>query len=140
MTLGRKIGMTKKGQIMRSYNRFIVDQEIECVIDDVRDFVMLYNLSSGGCMIETGNIAASEGDHIDIVLKDLGAVPGKIVWKVGRNAGVKFELVLHQRVVEYFGFSGSQEDFDQHDPRDRFGIPLIGSEPNNDLLPEIGVG
>lgn len=125
---------------MRSYNRFIVDQEIECVMNGARDFVMLYNLSSGGCMIEIANTDASEGDAIEIVLKDMGAVPGTIVWKVGRNAGVKFETILHQRVVEYFGFSGGQEDFDQHDPRDRFGIPLVGNEPNVELLPEIGVG
>ncbi|MGB7372867.1 PilZ domain-containing protein [Pontixanthobacter sp.] len=125
---------------MRSYNRFIVDQEIECVLNGARDYVMLYNLSSGGCMIEISNPDAAKGDAIDVVLKDMGAVPGKIVWKVGRNAGVKFETILHQRVVEYFGFSGGQEDFDQHDPRDRFGIPLIADDPYIELLSHIGVG
>ncbi|NTZ42368.1 PilZ domain-containing protein [Altererythrobacter sp. SALINAS58] len=111
---------------MRSYNRFIVDQEIECDIAGERDVVMLYNLSSGGCMIETRSGNLSEGSAVEVRLRELATMPGRIVWRIGRNAGIKFEVPLHQKVVEHFGFSAPDEDFDSNDPRDRFGIPILG--------------
>ena len=109
---------------MRSYNRFIVDEEVECEIDGSRDFIMLYNLSCGGCMIESSNPALIFGSKINIDLRGMAQMRGRVVWRVEKCAGIKFENVLHQKVVEFLGFSASTEDFDAHDPRDRFGIPL----------------
>jgi hypothetical protein len=109
---------------MRSYNRFKVDQEIGCRIDGKTVQASLYNLSSGGCMIETTDDAAEEGAEIGVALTDKVQMPGRIVWRLGKNAGVKFDLPLHQKVVEHFGYAHG-EDFDRDDPRDRFGIPLV---------------
>ena len=111
---------------MRAYNRFVIDQEIECDISGQRDYVQLYDLSCGGCMIETRNPDAVRGAQITISLGDMGRFPGQIVWRIEKNAGVKFDHPLHQRVVEYFGYSSMAEEFDEADPRDRFGLPLIG--------------
>ncbi len=109
---------------MRSDNRFIVDQEVECVIAGERNAVMLYNLSPGGCMIEMRREDVSEGSKVEVRLRDLASIPGQIVWRIGRNAGIRFETPLHHKVVEHFGFRAPEEDCDPHDPRDRFGNPI----------------
>lgn len=109
---------------MRSYNRFKTDQKIECKIGRKRGTVNLYNLSSGGCMIETKSRLAKEGETIEVMLADNVSIPGKIVWRIDNNAGIKFDVPLHKTVVEKFGYDESEE-FDRDDPRDRFGIPLV---------------
>ncbi|ANU08237.1 PilZ domain-containing protein [Paraurantiacibacter namhicola] len=108
---------------MRSYNRFETDREIACTISGGRDFVQLYNLSCGGCMIETGHPDAAVNAIVQVHLNDMTVMPGRIVWRCGRNAGVKFEVPLHSRLVESLGYMPGEE-FDASDPRDRFGIPL----------------
>ncbi len=108
---------------MRSYNRFQTDQEVICQFDGEADAVGLYNLSCGGCMIETQSELAKEGAEVEITLNDKISVPGHVVWRINKNAGIKFDVPLHQRVVEHFGYA--DEFFDRDDPRDRFGIPLI---------------
>lgn len=113
---------------MRSYNRFKTDQEIDCVIGRKKHKVALYNLSCGGCMIETPADDAVHGAKVKIVLAGKAIMPGKIAWRVGKNAGIKFELPLHQKVVEHFGYE-KDEEFDRDDPRDRFGIPIIDVPP-----------
>ncbi|MXO89859.1 PilZ domain-containing protein [Pontixanthobacter aquaemixtae] len=113
---------------MRSYNRFRTDQEIECRIGGKDLIVSLYNLSCGGCMIETSDDAAEEGAEVELSLTGKTTIPGRIVWRLGKNTGIKFDLPLHQKMVEHFGYS-DEEDFDRNDPRDRFGIPLVDIRP-----------
>lgn len=108
---------------MRSYNRFKTDLEVTCKLAGKKHKVGLYNLSSGGCMIEAATVEAGEGDAVEISLNSKIKVPGHIVWRVDKNVGVKFEIPLHQKVVHHFGYR--DEQFDRDDPRDRFGIPLI---------------
>lgn len=111
---------------MRSYNRFQTDEVIDCSIDGERTQVSLYNLSCGGCMIESPSDACVKGAPIEICLTDKLTVPGRIVWRIEKNAGIKFSAPIHQKVVEHFGYE-DEEEFDRHDPRDRFGIPLVGT-------------
>lgn len=108
---------------MRSYNRFKTDQEIACNFDGESHRVGLYNLSCGGCMIEAATLDAVVGKSVTIGLNAKIKVPGHIVWRVDKNAGVKFDIPVHQKVVEHFGYL--DETFDANDPRDRFGIPLV---------------
>jgi len=108
---------------MRLYNRFATDLEIVCKIDGEKVSVGLYNLSCGGCMIEKSGTVFEEGQDVQVALNPKITVPGKIVWCVEKNAGIKFDIPLHQKVVEHFGYQ--DEHFDRDDPRDRFGIPLI---------------
>ena len=109
---------------MRSYNRLSIDKEIACRVDGVREYVMLYNLSSGGCMIECVG-AVDVGSRVDLDLNDVASVRGNVVWRIDKNAGIKFDVPLHTAVVESLGYEARGEDFDRHDPRDRFGIPLV---------------
>ena len=110
---------------MRAYNRFVVDQQIDCEVDGRTAETMLYNLSSGGCMIECAGMDLVEGSEIVVHLNQRAAIPGRVVWQIDGNAGIKFTAPLHTKVVHAMGFPEG-EDFDAHDPRDRFGIPLVG--------------
>lgn len=111
---------------MRSYHRFTIDQEIDCRVEGVRDVATLYNLSSGGCMIECTNELLKEGAEIQVDLKGLLRAPGTVVWRIGRNAGVKFEIPVHHSVIEQLGYRENAGEFEVHEPLDRFGLPLFG--------------
>lgn len=109
---------------MRSYNRFVTDHTVHLRTDSHSGSAALYNLSSGGCMIELADAEASEGDPLTVILEVGLEMAGTIVWRVDNNAGVKFEHPLHASMVQKFGFDQEQV-FDRDDPRDRFGIPLV---------------
>ena len=109
---------------MRSYNRFTTDHTVHFETESQSGSAALYNLSSGGCMIELSDTTAEEGAPLIVTLKEGIEMPGHIVWRIGKNAGIKFEMPLHTKVVETFGYD-EDEVFDRNDPRDRFGIPLV---------------
>lgn len=109
---------------MRSYNRFTTDQTVWFETESQSGDAALYNLSSGGCMIELSDEGAETGAPLIVTLKEGVELPGTIVWRIGKNAGIKFEVPLHTKVVESFGYD-EDEEFDRNDPRDRFGIPLV---------------
>lgn len=108
---------------MRAFNRFKTDEMIDCAVGGRRGKVALYNLSCGGCMIECASKLLRQGAAVRLVLRETIEVSGTVAWRVGKNAGIKFEQTLHPRVVEQFGYE--DEEFDRNDPRDRFGIPLV---------------
>lgn len=108
---------------MRAFNRFETDEMIDCAVGGKRGKVALYNLSGGGCMIESGSDLLKPGASITLILRDRISVQGQVAWRVGKNAGIKFDASLHPRVVQQFGYE--DEEFDRNDPRDRFGIPLV---------------
>ena len=111
---------------MRSFNRFVADEEVSVIIDGERDVATLYNLSCGGCMIESGNAGAREGADVEVNLRDMVTAQGHIVWRIDRYAGVKFSTPVHQKIVQLLGYKATGETFDAEDPRDRFGLPLYG--------------
>ncbi|MDC0886525.1 hypothetical protein OAS19_01875 [Altererythrobacter sp.] len=111
---------------MRSFNRFETDEEIGCEIEGERDMAMLYNLSCGGCMIETRNSAAIRGASVKVNLRDMATAHGIVAWRVDNKVGIKFSTPVHQKIVELLGYSALAEKFDANDPRDRFGLPLFG--------------
>ncbi|MEZ5693644.1 MAG: PilZ domain-containing protein [Altererythrobacter sp.] len=110
---------------MRSYNRFETDQEVQVTVDKRTDYVRLYNLSSGGCMIESEDSELEQGSAITLRLAPKTEVPGRVVWRIGKNAGIKFGTPVHHRLVARYGFPPADE-FDRNDPRDRFGLPISG--------------
>lgn len=110
---------------MRAFNRFRTDEMIDCAAGAKRGKVALYNLSCGGCMIESGSRLLRLGAAVHLTLRESIEVTGEVVWRIGRNAGIRFDQMLHPRVVEQFGYD--EVEFDRNDPRDRFGIPLVGT-------------
>ncbi len=111
---------------MRSFSRFSTDEEVTVVIDGEQDVATLYNLSRGGCMIELANVAVRPGARIEVRLLDEVNAGGRVAWRIGDKAGIEFVPLLHPTVVENLGFIASGDTFDADDPRDRFGLPLLG--------------
>jgi len=111
---------------MRSFNRFSTDEEVAVTIDGERDIATLYNLSCGGCMIELRNPAAREGAAVEINLRDFATAQGSVMWRIDNKCGVKFATPVHHKIVQMLGYTSAAEGFDADDPRDRFGLPLIG--------------
>ena len=59
------------------------------------------DLSAGGCLVELGFRAFHEGDRVLVTLPGLSASPAEVVWIEDRNAGIAFESVLHEAVLEH---------------------------------------
>ncbi|UIP06090.1 PilZ domain-containing protein [Erythrobacter sp. SDW2] len=111
---------------MRSFNRFSTDEEIDIRIDGERDVATLYNLSCGGCMIELRNPAAREGTPVEVNLRDMVTAQGRVVWQIDGKCGIRFGTPVHHKFVQMLGYTSATEGFDAEDPRDRFGLPLLG--------------
>lgn len=105
----------------RNYDRLVVDKEIECFFGERRDFVLLYDLSAGGSMIEAPKSGIKGGDSIHLKLNDFIEISGRVVWEKDGYAGVRFDHALHEAAVKFLGFSPTTTTFEQMEPRDRFG-------------------
>jgi len=109
---------------VRAYRRVSVDRDIRCQAGSATGWVVLYDLSAGGAMIEVGGLSIEVGDEIQLNLHDLITASGKIAWKIEGNAGVKFSGILAGSIVEHLGFSSSALTFDELAPRSRSGEVL----------------
>lgn len=117
----------------RTHRRISVDKEIRCQIGGRSDWVVLYDLSAGGAMIEVAGLEIQVGDQIQLNLHDIITASGKIAWKINGNAGVKFDGLLSNLIVEHLGFSTSTLTFDEMRPRDRLGEKI--DSPATELSP-----
>lgn len=117
----------------RTHRRISVDKEIRCQIGNRSEWVVLYDLSAGGAMIEVPRLNIQVGDQIQLNLRDIFTASGRIAWKINGNAGVKFDGLLSNLIVEHLGFSSSSLNFDEQRPRDRLGEKIDG--PATELSP-----
>jgi hypothetical protein len=116
----------------RKHERFVVERKIECFVEDRRHEVSLYDLCSGGCMIQALRVPLKVETIVDLKLNHFIEVNGQIVWKAGASAGVRFGQKLHEAAVRYLGFMPRHQTFEALAPRDRFGrllppLPQMGS-------------
>ena len=58
------------------------------------------DLSAGGCLVDVGFRAFKVEERVTVGLPGLAAVPAEVVWIEGQNAGIAFEHVLHEAVLE----------------------------------------
>ncbi|WP_247714880.1 PilZ domain-containing protein [Qipengyuania mesophila] len=61
--------------------------------------VKVRNLSAGGMMAETSEVAASRGDRLEIELRNVGTVKGSVAWAQDNRFGVAFEKDIDPKVV-----------------------------------------
>ncbi len=111
----------------RRFQRTVVDREVECEIDGIRDFVYVYNISVSGCMIEITNSPAEIGSLVTLHLAGLSEVRGRIVWHIGHNAGLQFDSLIPESFVHYLGFDPGPLTFAEVQPRDRYGCVLLAT-------------
>ena len=109
---------------MRLYNRMETDLPIVCAFDGRSEPVQLYNLSSGGCMVEAAPDGLAVGMNTKVVLDNTIELSGRVAWHIGRNVGIQFDVPLHAAVINKFGYAASGEGFDATECLDRFGLPL----------------
>lgn len=113
----------------RADRRFIVDKDIECLIEGRQEWVFLYNLSAGGCMIEISRGQLRIGECMLLKLTHFIEAHGRVVWQFGGNAGIRFEERLPEMLVEKLGFQPTTTPFEDISPRDRFGRLLPNLPP-----------
>ena len=63
--------------------------------------VPVIDLSAGGCLVELGFRGFKEGERVLVHLPGLSAIPGEVVWIEEKDAGIAFEAVLHDAVLEH---------------------------------------
>ena len=66
-----------------------------------RDDVMMYDISIGGCMIESHALTVNVGDLVLIRPEGLEGLAGRVQWADGHVAGVRFEQPLYGPVVDH---------------------------------------
>lgn len=104
-------------------NRHIVEKEVPCTIAGVPGLAFLYNLSTGGCMLES-SAAVAVGDAVSVALEGFETATGKVAWQAGQCVGVSFALPVHEAIVRHIGFTPQATAFEEQAPRDRFGRAL----------------
>jgi hypothetical protein len=114
----------------RSYRRISVDKEIRCQIGNHCEWVVLYDLSASGAMIEVGRLNIEVGDEIQLNLHDIISATGRVAWRIDGNAGVKFNEILSASILEHLGFSSSVLAFEDQLPRSRLGEVLSDLDPS----------
>jgi PilZ domain len=125
----------------RAFGRVSFEQEIQCHINDVAEWVLLYDLSCGGAMIEVASGQIKVGDSVRLNLFDFATMSGRIAWKSERNAGVRFDSLLGDAIVRHLGFWSSSLGFDDCLPKDRLGqlipdLPAAASDPGGNAQPD----
>lgn len=105
----------------RVHGRISLDGEIQCHINDAPEWVHIYDLSSGGAMIEVPSRKVAPGDAIRLNLFDFANATGQVAWVNGKNAGLRFDQPLAESIIRHLGFWSTSLSFDEWQPRDRFG-------------------
>ena len=65
------------------------------------DQVVITDLSTGGCRIESRALTMREGDLVMISPKVIEGICGKVRWVKGHAAGIAFDRPLYGPVVEH---------------------------------------
>lgn len=105
----------------RNWSRHIVEQDVTCLVDGMREQVFLYDLSVGGCMFEMTRDRDMRERSAILDLQGQGTVQGQVVWQVGRCIGMRFDALIRETVVRRLGFTPPVEDFAIHAAREPSG-------------------
>lgn len=110
-----------EGMDTRHNPRVVTDHYITCRALG-RDFsVLMYDLSTGGCMFESARTALAPGVSVTIIFPSDPEAPATVVWAAGKCVGVKFGNDIETGTVENYGYRLRADAFDATSPRDRSG-------------------
>ena len=62
--------------------------------------LQVLDLSPIGCMIDRRGWSAQADDRVLMQFDGLGFLPGKVLWGEGDHAGIEFEELFHEAVLE----------------------------------------
>lgn len=88
----------------RAHSRLVVDRSAECRSFHDDEHIVVYNLSTSGCMVAKREGSFSPGETLLITLIGGVEVVGEVVWQREPYGGVRFCAELPDRVVAFLGF------------------------------------
>jgi len=88
----------------RAADRLVSDLEVDCYTAGASSKAVLYNVSTGGCMIEMPDEIPQEWEFVCLKIVDLAVIDGRIAWRHGCHAGVRFLHSLDPADVAQMGF------------------------------------
>ena len=65
------------------------------------DHVVITDLSTGGCRVESRALTMHEGDLVVISPKVIEGICGRVRWVKGHQAGIEFDRPLYGPVVDH---------------------------------------
>ena len=99
----------------RARPRIITDEEVNGRSQGRSWPALMYNLSTGGCALESSEADVGNGDEVEIAIPGMATTRGNVAWISGDCAGVRFLTPIHADIVMYLGFKGtvglSEADF-----------------------------
>lgn len=60
--------------------------------------VRVRNLSAGGMMADSA-IDLARGDHVEVELRNIGTIGGRVAWSDGERLGVAFDVVIDPKIA-----------------------------------------
>lgn len=63
--------------------------------------VPILDLSAAGCMINPRGVGLAESDRVLVKLEGLEFMPAYVLWIEDNRAGIGFERVIHETVLEH---------------------------------------
>ena len=93
----------------RSAVRVVSDREVAFHSGDTIDRAVLYNVSTGGCMLGVPGEVHEQSEFLCVKLGGL-PVDGHIVWRRGNMVGVRFVQSVHPVLVDHLAFREPDED------------------------------
>jgi len=67
----------------------------------LRERVMLYDISCGGCLLRGNGLAIRQNDIIVVRPEGIEGLGGEVRWVRGREAGIRFLTPLYGPVVDH---------------------------------------
>lgn len=89
----------------RAHERIVIDRSASCRGFSGDEEIVIFNLSTSGCMVSKRSGQWAPGETLLIRLIGEVEIAGEIVWTCQPYAGVKFTSELPERIVTFLGFN-----------------------------------
>lgn len=89
----------------RGRERLVIDRSVSCRGFSGDEHILVYNLSTSGCMVSRSQSSLVLGETLLINLIGGVEIAGQIVWERETYAGVQFTSELPERIVALLGFN-----------------------------------
>lgn len=110
--------MDKRGE-----ERVRSEERVLYSIGDVAKTDRLVNLSSNGCMIQSGDGVGQPDDRVEVTLLEGVVVKGRVKWARDGVLGIAFDHPLNDATIRYCE-AGRMITGEHYQPTDQFGRPL----------------
>lgn len=89
----------------RARERLVIDRSVSCRGFSGDEQILIYNLSTSGCMVSRSRSCSALGETLLISLISGVEIAGQVIWEREPYAGVQFISELPERIVALLGFN-----------------------------------